>query len=125
MVQSLKLSHLFLRLTLAAVFLWFGIDKFIHPHYWIDAWLPARVASLLDGAHFNALNFIYLNAIVEILIGVSLISTLMLRLFAVFGIILLVMAMVFHGFNEILVRDIALIGALLALIVWPDRRYLS
>jgi len=122
-IQSLKLSHLIIRLTLAAVFIWFGIDKFIHPQYWIDAWLPQAVASWLMGIGIGVREFIYLNGIVEILIGVSLISTLVLRLFAAIGVLLLVAAMFFHGFNEILVRDIALIGALTALILWPDRRY--
>ncbi len=122
MLQSLKLSHLLLRFGLAAVFLWFGIDKFIHPNYWIDAWLPQSVASIIEGLGLGAEEFMYLNGIIEVLIGTSLVSGLLMRLFASFGIGIMVLAMIFHGFNEILVRDLGLIGGLLAIIFWPDRR---
>ena len=65
----------------------------------------------------------YLNGIIEVLIGVSLISTLLMRVFAPIGILILIGVMVFHGFNEILIRYLGLIGGLAALIFWPDRRF--
>jgi len=123
MLQSLKLSNLILRLCLAAVFLWFGIDKFIHPNYWIDAWLPQSVVAISESIGLGSKEFMYLNGIIEVLIGVSLISTLLIRVFASIGILILIGVMVFHGFNEILIRDLGLIGGLAALIFWPDRRF--
>ncbi|MEK7582589.1 MAG: DoxX family membrane protein [Patescibacteria group bacterium] len=123
MLQSLKLSNLILRLCLAAVFLWFGIDKFIHPNYWIDAWLPQSVVAISESIGLGSKEFMYLNGIIEVLIGVSLISTLLMRVFAPIGILILIGVMVFHGFNEILIRDLGLIGGLAALIFWPDRRF--
>ncbi|MEK7589406.1 MAG: DoxX family membrane protein [Patescibacteria group bacterium] len=123
MLQSLKLSNLILRLCLAAVFLWFGIDKFIHPNYWIDVWLPQSVVAISESIGLGSKEFMYLNGIIEVLIGVSLISTLLMRVFAPIGILILIGVMVFHGFNEILIRDLGLIGGLAALIFWPDRRF--
>jgi uncharacterized membrane protein YphA (DoxX/SURF4 family) len=121
MIQSIKLAHLILRGGLAIMFLWFGIDKFIHPQYWIDAWLPASIVVLVGKIGFTSVNFMYLIGIMEVFVAVSLISTLFMRFFAVAAVVFLLMTIVFHGFNEILIRDIGLIGGLLALVVWPDR----
>jgi uncharacterized membrane protein YphA (DoxX/SURF4 family) len=123
MVQSLKYSHLVLRLGLAAVFLWFGIDKFLHPGYWADAWLPQSVANLVQRFGLSRNEFMYLNGLFEIIVGTSIISTIFVRFFAALAILFLISVSIFHGFNEIIVRDLGLMGGLLALIFWPDRRY--
>lgn len=123
MVQSLKYSHLVLRIGLALVFLWFGIDKFIHPGYWADAWLPGSVAGIIERAGLSRNEFMYLNGIFEIVVGTSIISTIFIRFFATAAVVFLLSVFLFHGFNEIVIRDFGLIGGLLALIFWPDRRY--
>lgn len=124
MLRSLRHSYLVLRLGLAFVFLWFGIDKFIHPQYWIDAWLPSSVVFALQDVGLSDRNLMYLNGIFEILVGTSLISTVFIRFFSVAAGVFLVSVMVFHGFNEILIRDIGLLGGLLAVALWPDRHFL-
>lgn len=124
MVQSLKYSHLALRIGLALVFLWFGIDKFLHPGYWADAWLPNSIAAFVERMGISRNEFMYLNGIFEIIVGTSIISTIFLRVFAAAAIVFLLSVSIFHGFNEIIVRDLGLIGGLVALILWPDRRYL-
>lgn len=121
MMQSIKLANLVLRVGLALVFLWFGIDKFIHPQYWVDAWFPASVAVLIAKIGFTSVNFMYLVGILEVFVAVSLMSTLFMRFFAAAAIVFLAITMIFHGFNEIMIRDLGLIGGLLALIVWPER----
>jgi len=123
MIQSLKLAQLMIRLGLALVFFWFGIDKFIHPSYWMNAWLPNAIASGVEGIGLTAQNFVYLVAIIEVLVGTSLVSTLLMRWFAVVGIVLLAMVMPFQGFSPIFIRDLGLISALLAIIFWPERRF--
>lgn len=124
MFNSFKYSNLFLRLALAFVFLWFGIDKFFHPAYWLQAWVPQSVVSLALGVGLGANDFIYALGVFEVLVGVSLLSGAFMEIFASLAVVFLVTTLFFHGFNEVMVRDIGLIGALLALVTWPKRRKL-
>ena len=126
MWQSLKTSHTILRLSLAIVFLWFGIDKFFHPTYWITAWMPQVLLSFGATLHISANALVYSVGIIELLVGISLASNMFVNFFALIAAVFLVVVSLFFGFNEILVRDIGLIGALLALVFWPNpglRRY--
>lgn len=122
MFQSFRYAHLSIRLALAFVFIWFGIDKFIHPEYWANAWLPETVSAFMGKFGVSPVDFMYLNGIVEILIGASLLLNVFIGTFSVIAIIFLIGVMVFHGFNEIIVRDIGLIGGFLSLIFWPTNR---
>src|SRR3989344_6043712 len=114
MWQSLRTSHLILRLSLAIVFLWFGVDKFFHPVYWINSWLPQFLINL--GAYFRISTsaMVYGVGVVELLIGISLVSNIFVDFFALVAAVLLTTVSLFYGFNEVLVRDVGLIGALLA-----------
>ncbi len=123
MMSSLRYSQLALRIGLAAVFFWFGIDKFIHPHYWIDAWVPGGVISFFDRFGLSDVNLVYLVGIFELLVGTSLLSMLFIRFFSLAAVGFLAAITIVHGPNETLVRDIGLAGGLLALSFWPDRRY--
>ncbi|MBX4211690.1 MAG: DoxX family membrane protein [Candidatus Yanofskybacteria bacterium] len=123
MIQSLKYSHLIIRLGLAFVFLWFGIDKFIHPDYWINAWVPERVLTLVSHIGFSGREFMYLQGIFEVLIATSLLSTLFIRVFSAAAIVFLIVVFVINGFNQVLVRDVGLLSGFLALLMWPDRRF--
>ncbi len=122
MWQSLRISHLVLRLSLAAVFLWFGIDKFFHPAYWLNTWMPSSFVSLGAVFHISASSLMYSLGVVELLVGISLVSNMFVDFFALVAIILLVTISLFYGFNEILVRDIGIMGGLLALFFWPSSR---
>ncbi|MEK7125009.1 MAG: DoxX family membrane protein [Patescibacteria group bacterium] len=121
MVQSLRYSQWVLRLSLAAVFLWFGVGKFINPDYWINAWLPQWIYGMLETFNISAKNFMYLNGIFEVLVGVSVVSGIFIRIFSVLAGLFLLGVMGTHGLNEVLVRDVALVGGFLALFFWPDR----
>lgn len=126
MWQSLRISHLILRLSLAIVFLWFGIDKFFHPAYWANAWMPDFVINFGAYFHISVNALVYSIGIIELLVGISLVSNMFIDFFALIAIVLLVSISIFYGFNEVLVRDIGIIGGLLALIFWPNpglRRY--
>lgn len=123
MLTSLRYSQLMIRIGLAVVFFWFGIDKFIRPEYWVTAWVPGNIISLLGQVGLSGKDFIYLNAIFEILVGTSLISGMFMRLFSLLGAVFLVAVAVIHGLDVVIVRDVGLVGGLLALVFWPKRRY--
>ena len=118
MLNSLRTSHLILRLSLAFVFLWFGIDKFIHPDYWINAWVPIWFLAVLDRLNMEAVKFIYLNGIFEIVVGLGLVFNIFVKGFAFLAVLFLMAVMLSSGFNEVIVRDIGLVGIGLALLFW-------
>lgn len=122
MLNSIKTSHLFLRLGLALVFLWFGIDKFIHPDYWINAWTPLWLQSTLSRLNIGNLNFIYADGIFEIVLGLGFIFNIFVKLFALLAIVLLLVIALSFGLNEVIIRDVGLIGAAMALLFWNGRK---
>ena len=122
MFQSLKYSNLALRISLAFVFLWFGIDKFFHPDYWFNAWVPQSVASLLERFGFGSLDIVYALGVFEVLVGVSLLTNIFMFLFSALSVLFLISIMFFNGFSEVMVRDVGLMGALLSLMFWPRSR---
>ena len=122
MFNSIKTSNLFLRLGLAFVFLWFGIDKFINPEYWINAWVPLWFQGILASLGIGNLNFIYTNGIFEIILGLGFLFNLFIKLFAFLAILFLLFVTFSFGLNEVTVRDVGLIGAALALLFWNSRK---
>ncbi|PIR41958.1 MAG: hypothetical protein COV30_01065 [Candidatus Yanofskybacteria bacterium CG10_big_fil_rev_8_21_14_0_10_37_15] len=124
MFQSFKFSNLALRLSLAAVFLWFGIDKFFNPDYWFNAWVPQSIASIWESIGLRSIDIIYVSAVFEILVGVSLITNIFIFFFSGLSIIFLILVIFFNGFSEVVVRDIGLMGSFLSLMLWPkDRKF--
>ncbi len=113
MWQSLRISHLILRLSLALVFLSFGITTFFHP-----AWLSV---GLLSSPSSEAV--MYGLGIVELLIGISLVSNIFADIFASIGILLLICTTAVYGFHEVLSQNIGVLGGLLALVFWPSRSF--
>ena len=122
MFQSLKYSNLVLRLSLAAVFLWFGIDKFLHPDYWFNAWIPQSISSLWQHIGLRPMDIVYVSGVFEILVGVGLIANIFVFFFSVLSILFIVSIMLFSGFSEIAIRNIGLIGGFLSLMFWPRSR---
>lgn len=123
MFTSARYSFWFLKISLAAVFLWFGIDKFIHPIYWLNAWVPAGFLAFLAKFNVDGNQFIFWHGIFEILVGVSLLSGVLIKLFSFLAIIFLVFVFFIAPLNEVIIRDIGLIGGFLAILFWPNRRY--
>ena len=122
MLNSLRTSHLILRISFALVFLWFGIDKFIHPDYWINAWVPLWFLAILDRVNLEAVKFIYLNGIFEVVVGLGLVFNIFVKGFAFLAVLFLLAVMLSVGFNEVIVRDVGLIGIGLALLFWNGRK---
>ena len=124
MPASFRYPQLVLRLSLALVFLWLGISKFIQPQYWVDAWLPQGIGSLMAHVHIAARDIIFMSGMFEVLVAVSLATGFFLRWFAGAAALGLLTVGLFHGINEVLIRDVGLIGGLVALILWPERTYI-
>jgi len=122
MIQSLKYSNLALRLSLAIVFFWFGIDKFFHPDYWINAWVPQSVSLFAENFKIRPIDIIYISGVFEILVGTSLVTNIFIVFFSMLSLAFLGSIMFFNGFSEVLVRDVGLMGMFLSLMFWPKHR---
>ena len=122
MFNSAKYSYLALRLGLAAVFLWFGIDKIIHPSFWLNAWMTPRVAGIIGYAALSESQFIYLLGVFEILTGVSLATGIFSKFFSALAILFLVSAAIFVSSGDVILRDVGLIGGLVAVFLWSAPR---
>lgn len=122
MYSSLKISYLFLRLGLVFVFLWFGIDKFVHPNYWFNAWVPPWFLDLITKFNISGTQFIYINGVFEILVALALLLNIFTKVFSMLAIIFLVAIVAVTGFSEVIVRDVGLLGSFLAILLWPKER---
>ena len=123
MFLSVRYSQFVLRVGLAVVFLWFGVDKFIHPQYWLDAWVPQAVQTFAGHAGMNPRELVNLIAMFEVLVGISLVTGFFMRYFAAAAIVFLLVNFGFNGIQLELARDIGLLGGLVALVIWPERAY--
>ncbi|MEK7139053.1 MAG: DoxX family membrane protein [Patescibacteria group bacterium] len=122
MFQSIKYSNLFLRLGLSAVFIWFGIDKFINPQYWLSAWVPQDILQIVSRLGINGLDIIYVSGVFELLVGVGVLSNMFTKTFSFLAILFLSTIFLTFGISEVIIRDLGLIGGFLALLFWPERR---
>jgi uncharacterized membrane protein YphA (DoxX/SURF4 family) len=111
-----------LQISLASVFIWFGVDKFIHPQYWLSTWVPVSVIDFSQKIGIEGLDVVYAGAIFELLVGVSLLSNVFVKIFSFFALFFLISNFFVIGINESLVKDLGLIGGFLALFFWPDQR---
>lgn len=69
-------------------------------------------------------NLVYFLGVLEIVIGISLLTGVLIRTFSVTAIIILVAVLFSTGINELTVRDLGLIGSLCAILLWPPRKNL-
>lgn len=121
MFYSLKYSNIFLRIGLAFVFFWFGIDKFIHPDYWLNAWMPVRIIDFMVSLKIQGSDIVFLIGIFEILVAISLLTNIFVSIFSILAVLFLASIFIFHGVSEVLIRDMGLIGGLLSIFFWPRR----
>lgn len=70
-----KYAPFILRIGLGVVFFWFGLDKLLRPWYW-EGWMPSWMGSILP---VSLTSFLYIQGIVELMIGVLLIMGLFTR----------------------------------------------
>ena len=122
MFYSLKYSNIFLRAGLALVFFWFGIDKFIHPDYWLNAWVPEKIIDFISNLNLRGGELIFLSGIFEIAVAISLLTDIFAGTFSFLAALFLAGIFIFNGINEVLIRDLGLIGGLLSVFFWPRNR---
>lgn len=116
--KDAELMILVLRLGGGSVFLWFGIDKWIHPEAWFG-YIPDWLWPLTP---VGAEETLILLGILEFAIGAALIVGKYVREAAILAVVQLVGILMIMGANEITIRDVGLIGIYIALIIEDDRR---
>ncbi|HXK40691.1 MAG: hypothetical protein A3F15_01910 [Candidatus Wildermuthbacteria bacterium RIFCSPHIGHO2_12_FULL_40_12] len=122
MFQSLRYSNIFLRLGLAVVFIWFGVDKFLNPQYWLSAWIPQGALSVASRVGVSGMDVVYASGVFELLVGASVLSNIFIKIFSVLALIFLVAVLLTFGISEVIIRDVGLMGGFLSLLFWPERR---
>jgi len=103
------------RVGIAAVFLWFGIDKFVHPIEWAG-WVPDWMSALIP---MSLVSFMYIHGAIETLVGVLLLVGYQTRMAALLAVITLcgvILAMIGTGSTDVLLRDVGLLAASLSLL---------
>jgi uncharacterized membrane protein YphA (DoxX/SURF4 family) len=108
-------SPLALRLGLAAVFGWFGVDKFLNVSAWYG-WIPSWLAFVPQDP------FLYVLGALEVIAAILLVGGRYVRLASLACAALLIGVVVNFGINEITVRDIGLAAMALALAMLPEPR---
>ena len=111
-VQSYQwLAPIFLRVGIGIVFFLFGIDKFVHVQNWIayiPVWLPQHVP-------MDIVTFMYVQGVIEAVLGAFLIIGFWSRTSAFFCAAILFGIIITIGYNEISIRDFGLLLGALAL----------
>ena len=111
-VQSYQwLAPIFLRIGVGVVFFLFGIDKFFHVQNWI-AYLPTWIMPFLP---VSAELFMYIQGVIEALLGFFLIIGFCSRTSGFVCAIMLLVITISMGYNEISIRDFGLFLGALAL----------
>jgi uncharacterized membrane protein YphA (DoxX/SURF4 family) len=106
------------------VFIWFGVDKFLHPEYWLSAWIPQSVISFASKVGVSGMDVVYASGVFELLVGASVLSNIFIKIFSVLALVFLVTVLFTFGISEVLIRDVGLMGGFLSLLFWPEaRRY--
>ena len=108
-------SHLFLSWGLGAVFLWVGLDILQHPQTWLG-FVPPNVLGGLT--HETTLQ---ISGIVDVALGIAIILRWWQKPAALLAAIHLVAIVAFNGIDAVLIRDVGLLGAALALLTWPTK----
>ena len=104
-----KYTPLILRIGLASVLLWFGINQLIEPAAW-----SGLVNEFLENI-IPAITLVRINGVAEIVMAVFLILGLFTRIVAVIHALHLLIIISALGYNDIAVRDFGLMVGAIAL----------
>ncbi|HTM68412.1 MAG TPA: DoxX family protein [Candidatus Binatia bacterium] len=113
-----ELAVIVLRFAVGSVFLWFGVDKWVHPDAWYG-WIPAWLWQIIP---MSPDMFLWLNGAFEFTLGILFVSGRFLRAASALAGLFMVAIAVTMGMNEVTVRDNALIGICLALFLEANAR---
>lgn len=114
--KSKEYAPLVLRLFLSIVFLWFAISQFSN----LQTWTGLVPEYFLNFA--PATFFVFLNALIDLTIGLFLVVGLFIRPISFVGSLHLISIISMMGYNPIAVRDFGLLGAMITLfLLGPDK----
>lgn len=108
------LPYMTLRIGLAVTFLWIGFDILKHPGLWIG-YLPPQ--QIIDLPPATILRFI---GLFDISLGLMFLSRATSRLAGLLASIHLIGILITNGIAAGLIRNLGLIGATLAIALWPS-----
>ena len=109
-----KYGPLILRLGLAFVFIWFGINQLISPESFYGV-VPSFLASNVD-------TVVLLNGILDTVIGLALLFGFKIRIVSVIKIVQLTAIIIALGYNPSAIRDVGILLASVALFfLGPDK----
>lgn len=126
-MSSQNLSTLVLRIGIASVYLWFGIQQFLHVDEW-TGYLPEWTNKI---TFLTQSQFIYVNATMEIILVTFLLIGFFTRISAFILAIHLAIITYEMGFTAVGVRDFGLTMATLAIALAPvsthsiDAKYMA
>ena len=100
-----------IRIGLAVVFLWIGIDTLLHPIVWL-AWVPQWLLNIIP---FSPTMFMYIHGSIEALLGLMLLVGFLTRKVAAVVAVMLAAIIVILGFNDLAARDFAILTIAVAL----------
>ena len=107
-----KYAPFMVRLGLGGVLIWFGVDALLNPGVW-SALVPKWILSI---SHLSADTFMYLNGLIEIILGLLLLIGLWTRLIASLTALLLLGIIFNLGYGDLAVRDVGLLLGAISLI---------
>ncbi|WP_372369316.1 DoxX family protein [Candidatus Uabimicrobium sp. HlEnr_7] len=114
--QKTDVSVLILRLGIGSIFIIFGFDKLVRPNNWL-IFLSKEISQYLTIANLTYQQFLWIQGVVEFMVGVHLILGLLTRTSAVIGSSILISIVFFLGFTDpTALRDIGILSGLLAII---------
>lgn len=110
-------SAILLRYGIGILFLWFGINQVFNAEAW-TVWIPTEIANLVE-----PLFLIYVNGIVETVLGLFILLGLFTR-FSALVLSLHLFGIAFSiGYNDIAVRDFSLAIATLAVAFYGSDKW--
>lgn len=110
-----KYAGFILRVGLGFVFVYFGIWKFVSPESWATYVAPV-IAKFLP---FSTVTLMYVMGVLETVVGVMLIIGIFTQVAALLASLQLLAIVTTTGWSDIVVRDIGLLLASLALTLRP------
>ncbi|HLD25869.1 MAG TPA: hypothetical protein VJC05_02405 [Candidatus Andersenbacteria bacterium] len=106
--------YLWLRGGLGLTFTWIGVDILRHPDTWIG-YLPAAVTEFGVTREMA----LQMNGALDLTLGLLLLFNVWPRLAGAVATAHLAGILVVHGVDAVVIRDVGLLGASLALVTWP------
>lgn len=108
--------YLLLRSSLGLTFVWIGVDILRHPTSWIG-YVPANLPTGLD----RSLT-LQLGGVFDVALGLLFLADRFPKTTALLAALHIGGVLATQGIDAVVVRDIGLLGASLALFTWPHHR---